>query len=142
MISHFNLSGYENSFYFAISSMQQTSTGLNISGVVGDGSAEDWFEARVGDQLRVALLPIWESEAESLCSRYDQDLLEEGLARCFEELSFRSEKSFNPETGHWLQKIVAVTKPVAAPFWPMGRIERPHHWVCEPGVVWKKHQSC
>ncbi|WP_020676564.1 hypothetical protein [Geopsychrobacter electrodiphilus] len=140
MISHFNLSGYENSFYFAISSIQPSSAGLKISGIVGDGSAEDWFEACVGDQLKVVLLPIWESEGDSLSGRYEQEVLEEGLTRCFKELSFRSEKSFNSETGQWLQKFVAVAEPSCAPFWPMSRIERPHQWICEPGPVWRKHQ--
>jgi hypothetical protein len=141
MISHFNLVGYENSFYLEISSIQPSPAGLKVCGIVGDGSAEDWFEACVGEQLKVALLPVWEAEVDSLCQRYDQDLVEEGLRRCLQELSFRSEKSFEPAMGCWHQSFVAVPKPSAAPFWPMGRMERPHSWICETGPIWRQHKG-
>jgi hypothetical protein len=142
MISHFNLSDSENSFYFDISSIQQDSAGLKISGVVGDGSAEAWFEAKVAERLQVCVFPIWEGGGDTLCQRYEQSALEEGLASCFEELSFRSEKTFDPETGCWQQRIVALTKPTTPSFWPTAHNGRPHQRIAETGAVWQRQAAC
>ena len=78
MISHFNLSDSENSFYFEISNIQPVPSGLTITGILGDGSAETWFEAHIGDQLQVCVLPTWEGGRDALCQRYDQNALEKG----------------------------------------------------------------
>ncbi len=143
MISHFNLSECENSFYFEISTIQEDAGGLKIAGIVGDGSAEAWFEASVGERLRVCVLPIWEGGSESLCQRYDQGLIEQGLSSCLEDVSFRSEKSFDPAAGCWQQKNVAVAKSKAPSFWSAPpRNGRRHYQICEAGAVWQRRAAC
>jgi len=142
MISHFNLSGCENSFYFEISSIQQLSNGLKIAGIVGDGSAEAWFEASVAEQMQVSVLPIWDGGHDALCQRYDQSLIEQALRSCLEDVSFRSEKSFNAEAGCWQQKIVASAKPYTPFVWPVMRHERPYSRVCEEPAVWQRQLAC
>ena len=142
MIAHFNLSGSDNSFYFEISKIQQESCGLKIVGIVGDGSAEAWFEASVGEQLRVCVLPVWDGDSDSFCQRYEQSLVEQGLSDCLEEVRFHSEKTFNPATGCWQQKIIALPKQTPNSLWAMARTERPHHQVCEKGVIWQRQAAC
>lgn len=142
MISHFNLCGSENSFYFEIATIQQDSAGLKITGIVGDGSAEAWFEGSIGEQLQVCVFPIWEGGSDSLCQRYEQTLIEQGLVSCFEEVSFRSEQAFNPDTGCWQQKIIALAKPTTPAYWPMARSERPHLQVCEAAAIWQRPIAC
>ena len=142
MISHFNLSGCENSFYFVITSIQQVTCGLKITGIVGDGSAEAWVEASVGEQLQVCVLPVWEGGKDALCQRYEQGLIEQELRSCLEYVSFRSEKTYNPETCCWQQKIVALLKPQTPAFWPTARSERPHQQICEMGATWQRQAAC
>ena len=142
MISHFNLSCSDNSLYFEISAIQQDSRGLKITGIVGDGSAEAWFEACVAEQLQVCVLPIWEGGSDSLCQRYDQGAIELGLVGCLEDVSFRTEKAFDPDSGCWREKIVAVARPANPSLWAMSRSERPYLRVCENGSVWQRQVAC
>ncbi len=141
MISHFNLSCSDNSLYFEISAIQQDSGGLKITGIVGDGSAEAWFEACVAVQLQVCVLPIWEGGSDSLCQRYDQGAIEQGLIGCLEDVSFRTEKTFDPDTGCWQEKIVAIAKPATPSLWSMPRIERLYLRVGEKGPIWQGQVS-
>ncbi len=142
MISHFNLSGSENFFYLDISAIQQDCCGLKITGVVGDGSAEAWFEACIGAELQVCVFPIWEEGNDSLCQRYDQSLIEQGLVSCLEDVRFCSEKTFDPDTNRWQQNIIAIAKPVNPSLWPAARIEKPHQHVCELNAIWQRQASC
>lgn len=142
MISHFNLSGSETSFYCAISTIQQDTGGLKVSGIVGDGSAEAWFEARVAEQLQVCVFPIWEGGSDSLCQRYEQSQIEQALVGCFEELSFRSESSFDPESGCWQQQIVAHPKAQLPAPWSLSRFERSQPRIREAGVIWQAQRAC
>jgi len=139
MVSHFNLSDSENSFYFEISNILQDASGLKVSGIVGDGSAETWFEANIGEQLQVCVLPIWDAGSEALCHRYEQSLIEQGLRNALEDVSFCSERTFNHELRCWQQEIVARTKQVISTSVPLSRNERPHTHVCEPGAFWQRH---
>jgi len=142
MISHFNLPDSENSFYFEISDIQREASGLKIAGILGDGSAETWFEAHIGEHLQVCVLPTWEEESDALCQRYDQGLLEEGLRNALEDVRFCSEQTFNPDLSRWQQRIVALAQPTAPPYVLMPRHERPHVHVCETGVVWQRQPPC
>ena len=142
MISHFNLPASDNSFYFEIARIQEDACGLKITGIVGDGSAEAWFEAGVGERLQVCVFPIWEGGSDSLCQRYEQSLIEQGLANSLEEVSFRSEKAFDSETGCWQQKIVAIPRLKTPSFWTLARYDRPRHQVCETGAIWQRRAAC
>ena len=142
MISHFNLSGSENFFYLDISAIQQHSFGLKITGVVGDGSAEALFEACIGAELQVCVFPIWEDGQDSLCQRYDQSLIEQGLVSCLEDVRFCSEKTFDPDTGSWQQSIIALAKKTNPSLWPVARIEMPHQHVCEMNAIWQRQAAC
>ena len=142
MISHFNLSGSENSFYLDISTIQQDSCGLKITGVVGDGSAEARFEASIASRLQVYVFPVWEGGTDSLCQRYDKSLIEQGLVSCLQDVRFCSEKIFDPDTGRWPQTIIALAKPSSPTLWPAARIEKPHQHVCEMGATWQRQATC
>jgi hypothetical protein len=138
MISHFNLSGSDHSFYLAISTIRQDALGLLVSGTVGDGSAEACFEARIGGQSQVNILPVWEADSNSLCQRYDQSLLELALIDCMDEISFRSKGTFDRINGCWQQQIVAVAVPSVPIFCQTARRNRPHQQIREAGPVWQK----
>lgn len=142
MISHFNLPAGESSFYFEISTIQQDSRGFNLTGVVGDGSAEASFEASVGEQLQVCVLPVWDGGSDSLCQRYEQSTIEQGLVACLEDVRFCCERTFNPEAGCWQQKVVALAKPSSPAVWSPPRHDRPYHQVCEAGVSWQRQAAC
>lgn len=140
MIFHFNLSGSDASLYFSISTIRQTGEGLRLGGVLGDGSAEDWFEATIGSQIVVQLLPVWQAE-DSLCDRFDQKTLELDLARQISALRFRSEGAFDRASGTWQQHYLAE-KPVSAPvFRFFGRIQRPHQQACERPPQWRTRNT-
>lgn len=141
MISHFNFSDRDQSLYFDIETIRPAAGGLLLSGTVGDGSAEDYFEARLGEQLQVRLLPLWEEESDSLCRRYDQGQLERTLAAHLEELSFRSELSFDRSRCCWTQHFSAEACETEHLFRPAARIERPHPQVCEPGPLWQRRAN-
>jgi hypothetical protein len=140
MISHFNLSDSDLSFYFEISGILQETSGLKVTGIVGDGSAETWFEARIGEQLQVCVLPIWDAGSDSLCQRYDQNLIEQGIRSALEDVRFCSERLFNRDICCWQQKIVAQAQEINSPTGSV-RNERPHQHVCESGVVWQRQSA-
>ncbi len=142
MISHFNLSGGNSSFYFTISKILSTAGGLLITGIVGDGSAESLFEARIAEQLQVSVLPTWGEGSDSLCQRYDQELIEQELVSCFQEVSFRSEKAFDPDIGCWRQNIVATPKSISPSYLVTDHMERPHPQVRELAATWQRQRAC
>lgn len=142
MISHFNFTGSDLSLYFDISSIQPQSGGLQISGTVGDGSAEAWFEANVGERLQVRILPVWNAGSEALCQRYDLDLLEQALAERLEDVSFCSELIYDQTSGCWQQQIKAVSKSFNQTFRPEMRVKWPHLQICEPNATWRQLSVC
>ncbi len=141
-MTHFNFPETDISFYFDISSIEQTEGTFQLSGTVGDGSAEAWFEAQVGERTQVCILPIWDGGDEALCQRYDQGRVEQVLAEKLEDLSFHTKLIFDQAQGCWRQQVLASQKSIDMPSRYEMRFERPHHQVCEPEVIWRQVSAC
>lgn len=142
MVTHFHLADGENSLYLAIATIQTRQNRLKVNGTVGDGSAEAWFEATIGEQIQVQVLPVWDADAEALCQRYDQPQLETALAACLAELRFRSEGYFDPWSGQWQQQIRAEKSSQDLASFPCSALYvRPHQQVGESAPRWQKQQA-
>lgn len=133
---HFHLCGFENSLYMDISTIQPLASGLELSGTVGDGSAEAWFEAQLGPQIRARVLPVWDEEEETLCRRYDQQELETALQEVLADLSIHCDGQIDPQSGAWRQsfKVNALSSAVN----DLPRTLRPHQQAHEDGPVWQR----
>jgi hypothetical protein len=142
MVTHFHLENCENSLYLAIATIQTRQNRLKVTGTVGDGSAEAWFEAMVGEQIQVQVLPVWDADADALCQRYDQLQLETALADCLAELRFRCEGYFDPWSGCWQQRIMAEKSSCDLASFPYSALRvRPHQQVSESAPRWQKQQA-
>jgi len=142
MVTHFYLADSENSLYLAIATIQTRQNRLKVTGTVGDGSAEAWFEATIGEQIQVQVLPVWDADAEALCQRYDQLQLETALADCLAELRFRSEGYFDPWRGQWQQQIMAEKSSQDLASFPCAALRvHPHPQVSEAVPLWQRQQT-
>lgn len=111
---HFSIDDSANSLYLSISSIRPSAKGLQLSGTVGDGSAEAAFEASLGVRMQVRLIPVWAPGEETLCQRYDQGLLELAVQEALGGISIHSESDFDPASGSWRQCYEAKPRLVAA----------------------------
>ncbi len=137
---HFNLAESDHSLYFAISEIRHQPSGLLLSGTLGDGSAEDCFEAVIGTRLQVRLLPVWQ-ERDTLSERYGQNRLEQELTTQLGKLQFHSRSGFDPVSGDWQQEFQVETGEQQPLFRAAGRVCRPHQQVAESGPLWEKQTA-